>query len=139
MRGHLFPRVLIGLAMLVGLGVVSIGLSFVNARQVNAAEAKAAPVNLIDLHMRAGQLTNKQCLACHGKILTSTSLNKKIKTFHRLHLESKLPTPKNCADCHQAVDLRNGSAAALRKQVNPQICAGCHTGAMKGAKILFAH
>ena len=139
MRGHLFPRVLIGLAMLVGLGVVSIGLCFVNARQVNAAEAKAAPVNLIDLHMRAGQLTNKQCLACHGKILTSTSLNKKIKTFHRLHLESKLPTPKHCGDCHQAVDLRNGSAAALRKQVNPQICAGCHTGAMKGAKILFAH
>jgi hypothetical protein len=55
----------------------------------------------------------------------------------RLHLESKLETPKNCADCHPSVDLREDSAGSLRKQVDPQLCAGCHSGGVKGAKVLF--
>ena len=136
MKVHGLRSCLTGLMLVaVLLGGFTIALSIV----ASAAETKTGAKNLIDLHAHAGQLTNKECLACHAKILTSTSLSKKTKTFHRLHLESKLPTPKNCADCHQSVDLRNGSAAALRKQVNPQICAGCHTGAVKGAKILFAH
>jgi len=98
----------------------------------------AAERNLIDLHKNAGKMTNKECLTCHANIKKDVTLNKKFKTFHRVHLESKLETPKNCADCHQSVDLRNGSAAALRKQVDPQICAGCHSGGVKGAKVLFA-
>jgi hypothetical protein len=55
-----------------------------------------------------------------------------------VHLESKLATPKNCVDCHASVDLREGSAAALRKQVDSQICAGCHSGGVTGANTLFA-
>ena len=98
----------------------------------------AAEKNLIDLHKNAGKMTNKECLTCHANIKKDVTLNKKFKTFHRVHLESKLETPKNCADCHQSVDLRNGSAAALRKQVDPQLCAGCHSGGVKGAKVLFA-
>lgn len=93
--------------------------------------------NLIDLHNDAGKLSNKECLACHSKILKEVSLNKKYKMFHRVHLESKLETPKKCADCHQSVDLRNGSAATLRKQVDPEVCAGCHSGGVKGALVLF--
>ena len=98
----------------------------------------AAEKNLIDLHKNAGKMTNKECLTCHANIIKNVTLNKKFKTFHRVHLESKLETPKNCADCHQSVDPRNGSAAALRKQVDPQLCAGCHSGGVKGAKVLFA-
>jgi hypothetical protein len=98
----------------------------------------AAEKNLIDLHKNAGKMTNKECLICHPNIKKDVTLSKKFKTFHRVHLESKLETPKNCADCHQSVDLRNGSAAALRKQVDPQLCAGCHSGGVKGAKVLFA-
>lgn len=97
----------------------------------------AAEKNLVDLHMNAGKLSNKECLACHAEITKQVSLNKKIKMYHRVHLESKLATPKKCSDCHQSIDLRNGSAAALRKQVDPQICAGCHSGGMKGAKKLY--
>lgn len=115
------------------------GFTTVLSNGAAAAATKDGARNLIDLHAHAGQLTNKECLACHGRIAKAVSLDRKIKTFHRLHLESKLPTPKACTDCHQAVDLRNGSAAALRRQVNPQICAGCHTGALPGAKVLFAH
>ena len=98
----------------------------------------AGELNLIEMHKNAGKMTNKECLACHGGIKREVSLNKRFKTLHRLHLESKLATPKKCTDCHQSVDVRNGSAAALRKQVDPQICAGCHSGGVKGAKVLFA-
>lgn len=103
-----------------------------------ASAALPAEKNLVDLHKNAGNLSNKECLACHAKIKTDVSLNQKFKTLHRLHLESKLDTPKNCNDCHQSVDLREGSGASLRKQVDPQICAGCHSGGVKSAKVLFA-
>ncbi len=113
--------------------VVLMGLLLVLPAVVHGAEA-----NLIELHKQAGTLSNKECLGCHQDITKQTTLKWNIKTFHRLHLESKLATPKQCADCHQSVDLRQGSAAALRKQVDPQLCAGCHSGGVKGAKVLFA-
>ncbi len=100
--------------------------------------AGAAEKNLVSLHKDVSKMSNKECLTCHADILKAASLNKKIKTFHRLHLESKLGTPKQCNECHQSVDVMNGSAAGLRKQVDPQICAGCHRGEVKGAKVLFA-
>ena len=100
--------------------------------------AIAAEKNFVDLHKNAGNLSNKECLVCHAKIKTDVPLNPKFKTLHRLHLESKLDTPKNCSDCHQSIDLREGSAASLKKQVDPQVCAGCHSGGLKGAKVLFA-
>ncbi len=102
-----------------------------------ASAAVAAEKNLIELHKNAGKLSNKECLACHANIKKDVSLNKKFKTFHRVHFESKLETSKNCADCHGSIDLREGSAAALRKQVDPQLCAGCHGAGMKGAKVLY--
>ena len=103
-----------------------------------ASLAMAAERNLIDLHKQAAQLSNKECLSCHANIKKEAALNKKFRTLHRVHLESKLGTPKNCSDCHNSVDLREDSAAALRKQVDPQLCAGCHNGGLKGAKVLFA-
>lgn len=103
-----------------------------------ASTAIAVEKNLIDLHKNAGKMSNKECLACHSNIKKDVPLNKNFKMFHRVHLESKLATPKNCADCHSSIDLRERSASTLRKQVDPQICAGCHSGGMKGAKVLFA-
>jgi cytochrome c5 len=98
----------------------------------------ASERNLVEVHKNAGKMSNKDCLACHAQIVKQVPLNPKFKMVHRLHLESKLATPKNCSDCHQSVDVRNGSAAALRKQVDPQLCAGCHSGGVQGAKVLFA-
>ncbi len=102
------------------------------------AVAIGAETNLIELHKNPGTAANKECLSCHQDIVKQTTLNKNIKTFHRLHLESKRDTPKQCTDCHASVDLRRRSAAALRKQVDPQLCAGCHSGGLKGAKTLFS-
>jgi len=113
-------------------------LSIVCCMLCFASIVMAAERNVIDLHKNAGKLASKECLACHPKIKTDVPLNMKFKTFHRVHLESKLDTPKNCADCHQSIDLREDSAASLRKQVDPQLCAGCHSGDLKGAKVLFA-
>lgn len=133
MATNSFFRILMRLILLAGLAAVTLaGLA------TGAVATQVKHVNLVDLHANAGKLSNKECLACHARITTDVSLNKKIKTYHRLHLESKLATPKKCADCHQSVDLRNGSAAALRRQVDPQICLGCHSGGMKGAKVLYA-
>ena len=100
--------------------------------------AMAGEKNLVDLHKEAGKSSNKECLACHAKIKNDVPLNQKLKTFHRIHLESKRDTPKNCTDCHQSIDLRERSAASLKKQVDPQICAGCHSAGAKDAKNLFA-
>jgi hypothetical protein len=113
-------------------------LLFVCSFIIVFAVSAAAERNLVALHLNAGKTVNKECLACHVKITKDVSLNPKFKMFHRVHLESKLGTPKNCVDCHSSVDLREGSAAALRKQVDPQLCAGCHSGGVQGAKVLFA-
>lgn len=102
------------------------------------ASVSASERNLIELHKNAGKMSNKECLACHAQIVKQVPLNPKFKMFHRVHLESRKATPKNCSDCHQSVDVRNGSAAALRKQVDPQLCDGCHSGGMEGVKVLFA-
>lgn len=98
---------------------------------------QAPPRNLIDLHANAEKASNKECLACHAGILKQVPLNRSFKMYHRVHLESKLETPKECKDCHQSVDLLNASAAALRKQVDPQLCVTCHSGGFEGAKTLY--
>jgi len=103
-----------------------------------STSAVALEQNLVDLHKNAAKLSNKECLDCHANILKEVPLNEEYKMFHQVHLESKLATPKQCADCHQSVDLRESSAASLRKEVDSQICAGCHSGGEKGAWDLFA-
>ena len=144
MKAHEICRKMAGF---VALGALALALASPAAGAVpggaavvpnRAAGAEFAKTNLVELHANAGNLSSKDCLACHARIATDVSLDKKVKTYHRLHLESKLTTPKDCADCHQAVDLRNGSAAALRKQVDPEICAGCHGGGLEGAKTLYS-
>ncbi len=57
--------------------------------------AGAAEKNLVELHKNAGKMTNKECLACHAKIKTDVSLNKKYKPFHGLDLHNKSKVPGN--------------------------------------------
>jgi predicted CXXCH cytochrome family protein len=130
-RQHRRPRT--GFLKVTALAAVTAALVLLSIATVSASER-----SLVELHKNAGKMSNKECLACHGQIVKQVPLNTKFKMFHRVHLESKLATPKNCSGCHQSVDVRNGSAAALRKQVDPQLCAGCHSGGMEGAKVLFA-
>lgn len=103
-----------------------------------ASAAHAEEKNLVDLHKNAAGISTKECLSCHAAVTKETTAKKKFPAFHRLHLESKKDTPKECADCHALVDVREGSSAALRKQVDPPVCLGCHDGSLKDIKVLFA-
>jgi len=82
--------------------------------------------NLVMLHRNA--VANKQeCTLCHGERTDELGTDGKTKSLHTLHLTSPL-LKFGCTDCHQSVDLREDSAAALRKQVSPELCAECHSG-----------
>lgn len=81
--------------------------------------------NLVFLHKEA-KAHAADCTGCHGDRKTETGTDGKTKSSHTLHLTSLL-LRFNCVSCHQSVDLREGSAANLRKQVNPEFCARCHS------------
>jgi len=84
-----------------------------------------AGANLVDLHKNA-KANAAACAGCHSAIVKQKSTDPKIKAFHPLHLESSL-LKFTCVDCHESVDLRDESAAKLRKQVNPDVCKSCHS------------
>lgn len=95
--------------------------------------ATAAPVNLQALHDASSPAYNADCLSCHAAVLKETSLDPRVPSIH----QTMIPyTPgfnprhgvsnATCVQCHRSVDLRNGSAAGLRVQVNCETCALCH-------------
>jgi hypothetical protein len=93
---------------------------------VGASMAFAEPEeSLIRLHRNA-QAHAKECTNCHGERTDELGTDKKTKTSHALHLTSPL-LKMACVNCHQSVDLQEGSAASLRKQVDSNFCARCHS------------
>jgi nitrate/TMAO reductase-like tetraheme cytochrome c subunit len=83
-------------------------------------------VNLIQGHLVSADATNRECLSCHQVVLTAKALDGKTKTPHEVHMTSML-LQFMCVDCHKSTDLREGSGAAVRRQVSPQFCARCHS------------
>lgn len=81
--------------------------------------------NLVDLHKNA-KANAAKCAGCHSGVVNQKSTDPKVKAFHPLHLGSPL-LKFTCVDCHESVDLREGSAAKLRKQVDPGVCKECHS------------
>jgi nitrate/TMAO reductase-like tetraheme cytochrome c subunit len=85
------------------------------------------PVRSLEtLHLEASTLTPAQCIGCHGDKAAEVSLDPAYPTAHREHLTSDLLNV-DCTTCHQSVDLLQGSAASLRKQVDVELCATCHS------------
>lgn len=85
------------------------------------------PVRSLEtLHLEASTLTTAQCIGCHGNKADEVSLDPTFPTAHRVHLTSTLLNVK-CITCHQRVDLLQGSAASLRRQVDVELCATCHS------------
>jgi cysteine-rich repeat protein len=85
--------------------------------------------NIIAMHDRSSPQYDKHCTECHGDVLTRKSLNTSIPTAHL----SMLPyTPgewgddKQCRWCHRSVDLAQGSAGNLRRNVDAVLCSLCH-------------
>ncbi len=81
--------------------------------------------NLIPLHLNAASISSDKCKGCHD-VLKETSLKADIKPPHVVHLTSPL-LKFECNTCHKSVDLNEKSSAAVRKQVDPDFCAKCHS------------
>ncbi len=84
--------------------------------------------NLISLHDKNSPQYDKNCTNCHAAILVEESLDPSILTAHTSML---FETPgendnEKCGWCHRTVDLVQGSAGNLRKQVKADLCAVCH-------------
>ncbi len=108
-----------------GLMIIAVCILLVLAISVAFPACKKPPTpmgDLITLHQDLTTVASDECIDCHGNKAEETSLNPDIKTPHTIHL----PMLKECSVCHKKADLLEGSAAALRKQVDPQICNGCH-------------
>ena len=108
-----------------GLLIIAVCILLVFAISVGFASCKKPPMemgDLIALHEDLTKVEKNECISCHGNKAEETSLNTDIKTPHAIHI----PTLKECNVCHKKADLLEGSAAALRKQVDPQVCYGCH-------------
>ena len=75
---------------------------------------------------------DSDCVACHGDQLTEGSLDTTIPGFHQMKLAlPDIPGAtdnEKCVYCHVEVDLSNNqSAASLRRQVDVNLCAVCHS------------
>jgi hypothetical protein len=84
--------------------------------------------NLISLHDKNSPQYDKNCTNCHVAILIEESLDPSILTAHTSML-FETPGEKDnekCGWCHRTVDLVQGSAGNLRKQVKADLCAVCH-------------
>lgn len=96
------------------------------------AQGTAAP-NLLTMHDPQSADYNGDCLSCHAGVLTETTQDPRIPSFHQAMLPftpgyNPAHGPNNdvCVQCHRFVELQTDSAGALRKQVDPALCALCH-------------
>jgi len=131
------------------IAVATIALADGPARQVGRrqsatttrASAAADTENLLALHDPKSSTYDGECLKCHSSILEEKSKDPRIPSFHQAMMPftpgyNPAHGPNNdvCVQCHRFVDLRTDSAGALRKQVDPKLCALCHGPAGPGPK-----
>jgi hypothetical protein len=86
--------------------------------------------NIIAIHDNSSDEYNKKCSECHADIPKAQSLNPSIALAAHVAMFDFAPgkpgDDKQCVWCHQTVDLVEGSAGNLRKQVDATLCAMCH-------------
>jgi cytochrome c5 len=89
-------------------------------------------VNLIAVHDSSSGEYNKRCSECHTDILSEQSLKPSIAPAAHVAMFDFAPgkpgDDKQCGWCHRTVDLVQGSAGNIRKQVDATLCAMCHGG-----------
>lgn len=92
-----------------------------------------APVNLVAVHDPSSPDFGRNCLDCHREVLSERSQDPRIAAIHIKMIPytpgfnpRKGVTSAVCIQCHRSADLREGSAAGLRVQVDRKLCALCH-------------
>lgn len=80
-----------------------------------------------ELHADLSSVRSQECLVCHSNIPQESSLDPtNVTAVHPTHLNSNW-LKFECNTCHKKVDLDDRSAEALRKNVDPEFCATCHS------------
>jgi mono/diheme cytochrome c family protein len=85
--------------------------------------------NIIAIHDSSSDEYIKKCSECHGDIRNGQSLDPSIPAAHVAMFDFAPGKPgddKQCIWCHPTVDLVQGSAGNLRKQVDATLCTLCH-------------
>ena len=85
--------------------------------------------NIISIHDSSSDEYEKRCSECHAGILSEQSLDSEIEPAHVAMFDFAPGKPgddKQCIWCHRTVDLVQGSAGNIRKQVDATLCAMCH-------------
>ncbi len=122
-RGKLkVMMITISVVLLIGMLTASLACEEAAAPTPTPTATPVAMGDLIALHDDLTDVATDQCIGCHGNKAEEGSLDPDIETAHAIHV----PMLVECNFCHKSADLLEGSAASLRKQVDPQICFGCH-------------
>ncbi|MFQ6088767.1 MAG: cytochrome c3 family protein [Candidatus Methanofastidiosia archaeon] len=108
------------------MGVATLLLIFLLGYISQREEIPEEKPNLYTLHLNALSLESRECIDCHGDKSQETSLKEGVETPHKIHLTSEILNFE-CVTCHQKVDIQEGSAASLRRQVDVEFCAKCHS------------
>jgi hypothetical protein len=85
--------------------------------------------NIIAIHDSSSEEYKKECRECHASILSGQSLDAEIEPAHVAMFDFAPGKPgddKQCIWCHRSVDLVQGSAGNIRKQVDATLCTLCH-------------
>jgi cytochrome c5 len=85
--------------------------------------------NIIAIHDSSSDEYKKRCSECHAGILSEQSLDSEIEPAHVAMFDFAPGKPgddKQCIWCHRTVDLVQGSAGNIRKQVDATLCTLCH-------------
>ena len=84
--------------------------------------------NIIAIHDSSSRQYNKECISCHADIPSAQSL---VPSIPNVHVAMIPFTPgendeETCVVCHRTIDLVQGSAGNIRKQVKATYCTMCH-------------
>ncbi len=89
--------------------------------------------NVLAEHDVESSAYRADCLTCHSDVLTQQTQDPRILPYHQAMMPftpgynpAHGPNDDVCVQCHRFVELREDSAGALRKQVDPEMCALCH-------------
>jgi cytochrome c5 len=97
--------------------------------------------NIIAIHDSNSDQYDKKCNGCHADIRNAQSLEPSIPNVHVAMFDFAPGKPgddKQCIWCHRTVDLVQGSAGNIRKQVDATLCAMCHGPAGAGKQFYQA-
>lgn len=135
MRKHLLASaaLLAVLGALVWADEVDPVLAHDPVERTTAVGDSPAEENVLAQHDVDGPEYRADCLSCHSDVLTQQSQDPRILAFHQAMMPytpgynpAHGPDDAVCVQCHRFVEIREDSAGALHKHVDPQMCALCH-------------